>query len=362
MVTESLKIDGSRGEGGGQILRVSVALAAVMGKPVEVYNVRAKRSPPGLRPQHVAAVKALTEIAQADASGLVIGSRQVRFVPKELKSGEFSFDAGTAASTTLILQSLMPVMAFSGGESSVEVRGGTNNPLAPTVEFLQTVLLPAIGRQGFRGAVQLVRRGFYPRGGGILKGRIESIDALRPLVVTEFGSVTRVFGLSYSSRLPSHIVERMARSAAERLRDGGYAEAEIATESLQPEDPKCALSPGCGIILFAELSSGGILSGDSLGELGKPAEKVGAQAAEDLLRQLRSGVPVEKHLGDQVVVYMALADGRSVIRTTQLTLHTTTCACVAEEITGAKFVVDGRLSGPATITCEGIGLRTRFLE
>jgi len=356
-----LKIDGSWGEGGGQILRVSVALAAVMGEPVEVYNVRSKRSPPGLRPQHLAAVKALAEIAQANVIGLERGSRQVRFVPGGLKTGRFSFDAGTAASTTLIFQSLMPVMIFSGGESSVEVRGGTNNPLAPTAEFLRTVLLPSIAKQGFRGVVELVRRGFYPRGGGILRSRIEPIGTLQSLEMTEFGRVNRVFGFSYSSKLPSHIVERMARSATERLRDAGYGEAQIVLEPLQPKDPKCALDPGCGIILFAELSSGCILSGDSLGKLGKPAEKVGVEAAEGLLRQLRSGAPVDEHLGDQLVVYMALARGRSVIKATQLTLHTATCVHVAQEITGAKFGVDGHHSEPATITCQGIGFRNRFL-
>lgn len=359
---EVLRVDGSWGEGGGQILRASLSLAAVLGESVEVYNVRARRSPPGLRPQHLAAVKALAEVAEADVTGLEIGSREVRFVPGGLRSGSFSFDAGTAASTTLILQSLMPVMAFSEGGCSVELRGGTNNPLAPTVEFLQTVLFPTIRRQGFRGIVELLRRGFYPGGGGVLRAMVEPIASLQPLELTEFGGVARVFGLSYSSRLPAHIAERMARAAAERLRSGGYSNAEIVTEVLQPNDRKCAFNPGCGIIVFAELSSGSILSGDSLGELGKPAERVGVEAAEELLEQLRGGSPVDKHLGDQVVLYMALARGSSVINTTQLTLHATTCMHVAEKITGARFAVEGRLSGPATIRCEGFGLENRFLR
>jgi RNA 3'-terminal phosphate cyclase (ATP) len=343
------------------MLRVSIALSAVTGNPVRLYSIRAKRSPPGLRPQHVTAVKAVAQILDAEVSDLKVGSMEVSFSPKSPKSGRFLFDAGTAASTTLILQSLMPTMGFAPNNVYVEVRGGTNAPWAPVVEYLQGVLLPTIGKMGLKGSVSLLRRGFYPRGGGIVRASVEPVKNLKPLVSTEFGEVRRIRGLSYSSRLPPHIVERMAKSAEQTLRASGYGNFEIELECLQPEHPKCAIDPGCGVILFAELSSGAIIGSDSLGALGKPAEKVGKEAATRLLDQLKTEAPVDKYLGDQLIVYMALADGYSKIRVSELTLHTITCIHVSEKIVGATFEVVGEQGKPATIACNGIGLVNRFL-
>jgi len=351
-----IAIDGSYGEGGGQILRVSISLSAVTGKPVRIYNIRAKRSPSGLRTQHATAVKAVAQVEDAEVRGLKVGSSEVSFYPKSPKAGDLIFDAGTAASTTLILQSLMPAMAFSPGRVSVEVRGGTNAPWAPAVDYLQGVLLPMLSKMGLKGNVTLICRGFYPRGGGVVKASVEPVKKLQPIVLTDFGEVKRISGLSYSSRLPSHVVERMARSAEQALKEEGYGNISIGLENLQAGYSKCAIDVGCGIILFAELSSGAIVGSDSLGTLGKPAEKVGREAAMRLLAQLRTKAPVDRHLGDQLIVYMALADGYSKIRVSELTLHTITCIHVSEKIVGAKFEVDGEQGKPATIACNGIGL------
>lgn len=355
-----IEIDGSWGEGGGQILRVSVALAAITGKPIRVHNIRAKRSPSGIRPQHETAAKAVAELSQAEVKGLSVGSMELEFRPKGITGGKFLFDAGTAASTSLILQSLMPIMAFSDGDTWTEVRGGTNNPLAPPVDYLQRVLLPTLARTGFRGSVELVRRGFYPRGGGVVTAWTEPVRRLSPIVLTEFGEVRRIHGLSYSSRLPCHIVERMARSANKTLTNAGFREADIGLECLQPKDGRCALSPGCGIILLAELSTGAILGSDSLGEIGKTAERVGQEAAEPLCRRLKAGAPVDMHLGDQLIVYMALADGRSEIRVEELTSHTLSCIHVSKIIVGADFEVSSERGGAATIKCDGVGLENAF--
>ncbi len=357
----SIQIDGAWGEGGGQILRVLVALSAVTGNPVRIYNIRAKRSPPGLRPQHLTAVKAIAELTDAEASGLEVGSSVVAFHPKTPKSGKFIFEAGTAASTTLILQGLMPTMAFTPSTVSAEVHGGTNNPWAPVIDYLQGVLVPTLKRMGFQGSVELIRRGFYPRGGGIVRASVTPLKRLRPTVLTEFGEVERIGGLSYSCRLPSHITERMARSAERLLRREGYEELDFTLECLQPSDSRCSIDAGCGIILFAELSSGAVLGSDSLGQLGKPAEKVGEEAAVDLSRQLSTRAPVDKHLGDQLIVYMALADGESEIRVSELTLHTVTSIHVSESIIGAAFTTVGKQGSPATIRCRGVGLENRFL-
>lgn len=350
-----IEIDGSWGEGGGQILRVGVALSAVIEKPIRIYDIRAKRSAPGLRPQHETAVRAVAQITGAEVKGLKVGSSELEFSPKKAKGGKFLFDAGTAASTSLILQSLMPTMIFSTESSQIEIHGGTNNPWAPIVDYIQEALLPTIVKMGFRGSIELVRRGFYPRGGGIVKVNTSPIERLDPLVLKEFGEIRRIYGLSYSSRLPIHIVDRMAKSATKTLQDAGYDGTTIRRECLRPSDRRCAIDPGCGIILFAELTSGAIIGSDSLGKINKSAERVGYETARSLIEQLKTSCPIDEHLGDQLIVYMALADGFSEIRVGELTLHTVTCIHVSEQVTDAKFEVFGEVGKQATITCKGIG-------
>ena len=341
------------GEGGGQILRVSVALSTILGKPIRLHNIRRRRSPSGLRPQHKTAVEALTRMSKASVEGLKIGSTRLTFSPAKLTGGRFFFDTGTAGSVSLILQSLLPVMAFSTRRFHVEVCGGTNNPMAPPVDYLEGVLLPTVSKMGLNASIQLRKRGFYPRGGGIVKAEVEPIEQLKPLTLTEFKAIQEITGASYSSRLPCHIVERMAKSAGKTLTDGGHKDAKIRLECLQPNDRKCARDPGTGILLLAKLLPQGILGSDSLGELGKPAEQVGWEAASNLINQLAAASPVDKFLGDQLIIYMALASGPSTIRVSELTLHTLTCMAVSKIIAGVSFNVTGSQGKPATITCGG---------
>ncbi|MFH0897220.1 MAG: RNA 3'-terminal phosphate cyclase [Candidatus Bathyarchaeota archaeon] len=357
----SIEIDGSFEEGGGQILRISVALAAIVGKSIKIHNIRVKRSRPGIMPQHETAVRAVAELSQAVVKGLRLGSTELEFNPKRIINGRFLFDVGTAASTSLVLQSLMPIMAFSDGSTWVEVHGGTNNPWAPPADYLQEVLLPTLGRFGFKGSVELVRRGFYPNGGGIVKAWAEPIKRLNSLNLTEFGEIRRIHGLSYSSKLPCHIVQRMSKSANRTLMDAGFKEADIKVDCSQPANERAAPSPGCGVILLAELSTGAILGSDSLGEIGKPAEKVGQEAADSLCKQLKTGAPVGKHLGDQLIPYMALARGRSEIKVEELTLHTLSCIHIVEVILGANFEITGEKGRPTRIICDGIGLENASL-
>jgi RNA 3'-terminal phosphate cyclase (ATP) len=355
-----LGIDGGALEGGGQILRASIALSAVVGEPIRIFNVRARRSKPGLRLQHMAALRAVAELTDAETIGLEKGSREVEFHPKHPLGGRFRLDVGSAGSTTLVLQALMPVAAFASEATKVEITGGTNNPMAPPIEFLQRVLLPTIAGMGYRGSIDLRRRGFYPRGMGFIRAYIDPIRELEPIQLTEFGEVKAIRGLSYSCRLPPHITERMAKSSEGILRDAGYEDVEIELERFDRGDGRCSTDPGCGIVLFAETTRS-VLGADSLGKLGKPAEEVGREAAEDLIDQLRREAPIDRHLGDQLIVYAALARGRSVFKVSELTLHTLTCIRVSEKIVGASFEVVGKKRDPATIFTEGIGLKNRFL-
>ncbi|RLG03915.1 MAG: RNA 3'-phosphate cyclase [Thaumarchaeota archaeon] len=351
-----IEIDGSMGEGGGQILRNAVALSAVLLKSIRVYNIRARRSNPGLRPQHLTGVKAVAALSSAEVSGLKVGSREITFRPRRLGGGRMRFDAGTAGSTTLMLQSLMPAMAFSSSEVEVELRGGTNNPMAPPVEYFQYVLLPTLERMGCRFEVSLLRRGFYPKGGGVVRARSSPVNQLKPIRLIEAGGVKRIFGLSYSCRLPSHIVERMASTAERILGESGY-DVEVRREVLKPGDKACSLDPGCGIILVAELGSGAVMGADSLGRLGVPAERVAEEAARSLLKQISSGAPVDRHLGDQLVIWASLASGISEYRVSELTTHTTTSIELCRILAGAEAEVDGRVGEPATIRIRGIGHR-----
>jgi RNA 3'-phosphate cyclase len=314
-----------------------------------------------LRAQHLNAVKAVGMLTDAKVKGLQIGSKEIEFAPGPPKAGKFNVNVGTAGSTSLVLQALMPAMAFTSDRVFVEIVGGTNNPLAPAIDYLQHILLPTIEKMGYRGSIELLRRGFYPRGQGIVRAFADPVKTLNPIILKEFGHVRKIRGLSYSSRLPSHIVERMAQGAKRTLQNSGYENFEIELECLQPEHGRCAVNPGCGIILFAELSSGAVIGSDSLGKPGKPAEKVGQEAATELLKQLSAKAPVDKHLGDQLIIWISLARGTSIIHVSELTLHTITCIEVSKKIVGATFDVQGKLGEPAVITCKGIGLENKYL-
>jgi len=357
-----IEVDGSILEGGGQLLRVSIALSAVTGTPVRVFNIRAKRSNPGLRPQHLKAVEAVAKLVSARTSGLSVGSKEIEFVPSRAEARDLEIDVGTAGSVGLVLQAMMPAMAFATGPMTVVIKGGTNNPMAPPIDFLERVLFPALQNLGVSASLELVRRGFYPRGQGLVKMRMHPVTSVSSLVLTEFGELRRISGLAYSSRLPDHVANRMVSASKLALRKDGYSDVSIIQEILRQGDPRCAVDLGCGIILVAELSSGGIIGGDSLGERGMPAEEVGTKAAQRLIEQLERRAPVDRHLGDQLAVWIGLAKGTSVIRVCELTLHALTCVEVIQRIGGAKFAIDGEKGKPATITCQGIGLENKAIR
>jgi len=352
-----IEISGDMLEGGGQILRNSISLATVANKSIRIFNIRAKRSKPGLRAQHMNAVKAIAKLADAKVSGLTLGSNEIFFNPKSIKGGSFRIDIGTAGSSSLVLQALMPVVVYSSNTVDIEIKGGTNTINAPPIEYMQKVLLPMISKMGFKGFINLKRRGFYPKGQGFINARFEPVKAIKPIQLTEFGKVETIYGISHSSNLPSHIAERMAKSASAALAEKGYSSVNIKTEVLRSGDPKCALDPGCELVLLAELSSRSIIGTNSLGKIGKSAERVGMEAAENLLVQLNKAAPVDKHLADQLIPYMSIADGRSKIMTTELTLHTLTCMEVSKRILHIDFKVKGELGEPASIECDGIGLK-----
>lgn len=350
-----IKVDGSMLEGGGQILRMSIALSAVLGIPVRVFNIRAKRSDPGLKAQHITAIKSVAELVNAEVEGLKLDSMEIIFKPRNIKNGNFRFDIGTAGSTTLVLQSLLPAVAFAKSKINVEIIGGTDNPLAPPIDYLINVLKPLLSKFGYNFDVTVLRRGFYPRGGGIIRVYVNPVDKLKPITLENQGDIKVVKGISYSSRLPDHIVRRMVNSASKILEKHDF-NVEIDTEILQVNHPKCALNPGCGIVLWAETTTGCILGANSLGEIGKPAEKVGEEAAIKLLEEINSGGTVDSHAADQLIVYMILAEGRSIIKTGNLTMHTLTCIELSKMFL-PKVSFEVHEGKPTIIECIGTGFR-----
>ena len=349
-----IEVDGSIGEGGGAVLRTALALSAVSWKPVHIYNIRAKRTKPGLQPQHLRGVEALTKLTNARVEGLGLHSKELKFEPSAIEGGRYHVDIGTAGSTMLILQILMPAAVFASKPVEVEITGGTDNPFAPPVDFLKNVTLPMLRKMGYRGEVECVQRGHYPRGGGIVRAHIEPLEKLQALRLTEPGRVVHIAGVAHCVCLPAHIATRMAHAASMALIKAGHAKVDIKAESYPPtKDPH--LGPGTGITLWAETESGAILGASSLGKRGKPAEQVGREAAESLIKQLQTGRAVDRHLIDQLVPYLALAEGESEITSAELTSHALTNIALVEQILGVRFEVEGELKQPGRIRVEGLG-------
>jgi len=350
-----IDIDGSMLEGGGQLLRMAVAYSTIIGKPIRVYKIRAKREEPGLRPQHLAAVKAVGELCSATVEGLKIGSSEVVFHPGAIVGGRHRFDIGTAGSIGLLLQCVAPVAAYAKKPTHLEVVGGTSVMRSMPVLMLKEVVWKALKEMGFKGELNIEREGFYPRGGGVVEANISPVEGLRPLRLLEDMKLSCIHGLSLCERLPSHVAERQATTAERLLREAGYHNLKIGREVL--ERGRSPLSPGSLICLWAESETPCYFGSNGLGERGKPAEEVGREAAEDLLRQLKTGVTVDLHTADNLIIWCSLAEGESVFRTSELTLHTVTAIRLAEMITEARFEVEGSLGKPSLIKCRGTGLK-----
>ncbi|MBN1324172.1 MAG: RNA 3'-terminal phosphate cyclase [Methanotrichaceae archaeon] len=302
-----IEIDGSHGEGGGQIVRTSVALSAVCGEPVRVFKIRKGRPRPGLAAQHVKAIEAMAMISGAQTVGVAVGSMEVVFRPGKVMGGSVRIDIGTAGSVTLLIECLLPALTRGEGPVSLQVNGGTDVRWSPTIDYLERVALPAISSFGVVASLRRVQRGYYPRGGGIVYLDVVP-GALRPADLAIVPAPVR--GISHSSNLPPHVAKRQALAAEEALARSGY-QGEIDIEVLQ------APSTGSGITLWS-----GLKGGSSLGERGLPAERVGSNAAGNLIEELGSSAAVDVFLADQLIPYLALAGGSFSARA--ITKHTLT--------------------------------------
>lgn len=309
-----LTIDGSQGEGGGQIIRTSLALSLITGKAFRVERVRARRDPPGLKRQHLAAVHAARQVGGAEVTGASVGAREFTFVPGEVKPGEYTFSIGTAGSSTLVLQTVLPPLMRAEGPSVVTLEGGTHNAFAPPFDFLQKSFLPLVNRTGPHVTAELERYGFYPPGGGRFHVYIEPAARPRRLDIGEAGRTLARRAVALVVKLPPAIGERELAVVRERL---GFAD-----DELRVEESRNALSPGNVVMIEVESEQLTALF-TSVGERGLRAEVVAERAADEAARYFEHGAPVDEHLADQLLIPLALGAGGS-YTTGPPSLHTTT--------------------------------------
>jgi RNA 3'-terminal phosphate cyclase (ATP) len=346
-MSKAISIDGRYGEGGGQILRTSLALASLLRKPLEMHHIRGGRKKPGLRPQHLMAVKAMASITGGKAKGVEPGSMHLFFEPGQIKTGSYSFDVGTAGSTSLVLQTMLPALLFGEGTSRVIIRGGTHVPWSPCLHYLTGVFAPALERMGGVLTLEIERWGWYPKGGGKIIAGISAVSGLRPAERTQRGDLRTIRVLSAVSNLPMGIGERQRDQVIKRFDSQGL------------ETPRTEIvnapSLGTGTLVFLVSSfEGGTAGFSALGQKGKRAEKIADDACSQLFQFVASNAAVDEYLADQLVPYMALAKGRSSIVTKRITNHLKTNIWVVEQFLPVTFRAD-EIKG--IVSVEGVGFR-----
>ena len=344
-----LRIDGAQGEGGGQVLRTSLTLSAITGKPVRVENIRAGRKKPGLLRQHLTAVRAVADVCGGEVEGAEVGSSAVTFRPGPPRSGRYRFAVGTAGSACLVCQTVLPVLMGAQGESALQFEGGTHNPQAPPYDFLKYVYFPLLRRMGATVRAELQRPGFYPAGGGAFHVALTAPETPAPIELMERDRSTRIEAWALSSRLPKHIVTR-----------------EIAVVRAELNLPKrfCRLrpvdSPGPGNVVCILIDSNTPELVVAFGAVGRPAEEVAQDAVAQTRRYLEANVPVGEHLADQLVLLLALAGGR--FRTRTLSSHASTNIGVVRAFLGdeAVKVEEDRARSDATVACSRNQMRAQL--
>ncbi|GAB4377533.1 MAG: RNA 3'-terminal phosphate cyclase [Elainellaceae cyanobacterium] len=340
---EMLHIDGSYGEGGGQILRTSLSLAAITGQPIRIDRIRARRAKPGLAIQHLTGVRAAAALCQATVTGDHVGSTQLEFIPSQpVQAGQYIFDVaetlgtGSAGAITLILQTILLPLALTTGESIVSLRGGTFVPWSPPAPYIEQVYLPCLQQMGVQAMVTITAWGWYPRGGGELvlqvSGNGGGVGSLHSIDLLKRGNLQQVRGWAIVTELPSHIPQRMA-SRAENL----LAQAQLKAQ-VQPLR-KRGVGPGAGIFLMAEYEQSRTGFG-AIGKLGLPAEEVATIATQELLDFHANGAPVDVHLADQLLLPAALASEPSQYCVPEVSTHLLTNAWVIEQFNLAKTAID----------------------
>lgn len=348
-----ITIDGSLGEGGGQVLRSSLTLAILTGRPVRVHNIRARRPKPGLQAQHLAAVRAAASISAAEVTGATLGSQELTFAPGPARPGEYRADIGTAGSTSLVLQTVflpLALVAAPGsrdaagdgtGASGLALTGGTHVPWSPCTHYLTLHWLPMLRRLGFDADIELLLGGFYPEGNGQVRASIRPVNRIAALRLPERGALKRISGISAVANLDLSIARRQRARALARLQ-GRHNLVEIELLDLP------ARNKGTFLLLLAEFKHGAACY-VSLGAIGKRAEQVADEACLWLEKFLAGAGAVDEHLADQLLLPLAFADGESLFRASRATEHLRTNAEVIRAFGAAEIEIEKEQGGVARV-------------
>jgi RNA 3'-terminal phosphate cyclase (ATP) len=329
-----VKIDGSYGEGGGQILRTAISLSAITGKPVEVCNIRTNRTNPGLRPQHLAGIKIIADLFHAKSENLKIGAEWIRFSPSDkFEGGSIKIDIGTAGSIPLILMTVVPAVSLSNNSLQIEVTGGTDVRASPTIDYIKYIVAKSYLSIGPKFSVDVLKRGYYPKGGGLVQCTIKpcKTPGTIELLATRYLEPKII---SVCSQLPAHVAKRQISSAL---------------IALEKKDIRCSnytasietsISPGSSILVYSAADFSLYVGGDSIGERGKRAEAVGTEAAMQFLDSAVAEATVDPFLADMLVLPLALSKGRSRYRVARVTQHLLTNLHIVSEIVRCKYSIE----------------------
>ncbi len=332
-----LEIDGAQKSGSGTILRLSVALASIIGEPLHIYNIRKKRSEPGLRPQHLESVLTAAKLCNAEVKGAYVGSQEIWFKPGEIEGGEISAEIGTAGSIPMLIMTVLPICAFAKKPVTLKIsKGGTDVRFSPTINYLINVFLKILGRMGLKAQIEVKRYGYYPKGMGEVTLRVQPCRELQPIKLEEFGRIKNVEGVSVCTFLANRrVAERQAKEAERILHARGFSpKIRVINDFSNP------LQKGSSLVLWAETDTGVVLGSDSIGELRKTSERVAREAARGLLEEIDARATVDIHMADMLIPYVALAKGKSIYLARMITDHMESNMWLANEILGVEFSVE----------------------
>nr|WP_321496926.1 RNA 3'-terminal phosphate cyclase [uncultured Methanolobus sp.] len=337
-----IEIDGSYGEGGGQILRTSAALSAIIGEDIHVTNIRRNRPKEGLKPQHLMSIETAAGLCDADIEGAFPGSTDIYFSPSEIKGINDTISIGTAGSIPLLMQAIMPIAIFAKERTKLRISGGTDVAWSPSIDYIREVTLKALKMMGYQAEINLIERGYYPQGGGVAEIEITPSYLKGFYYAYENKSENSIIhGVSHCSRLPEHVAKRQAESAIRILGEiGKEADIGITSDNFR--------STGSGITLWS-----GLCGSVSIGKKGLPAEKVGEHAAKEMLDELLFGAEVDVHVADQLIPYMGLAgEGSFTVR--EVSKHCLTNIHITEKMLDVRFSInqDKEKKGPVEIAVE----------
>jgi len=343
-----ITIDGGAKSGSGTIVRYSVALASLLGKEVRIQNIRAKRENPGLRAQHLKVLQACQEMCHGVVENASVGAKEITYIPKEkFQGGGYSWDIGTAGSTTMMAQTLLPLACFAPMPSIFRVEGGLFQDFAPSAYHMKFVLLPLLELMGLRARLDIVRPGYVPKGGGIIEVKVGPARKLKAIELTEQGQILSIKGIALSSHLKEkRVSQRMAEECQKVLSSYGY-KAEI-----QKIEDESSLQEGAALAIYGETSLGSRIGSDRAGRPGRSSESIGRYVAESFVEDVKTGAAVDRYIADQIIIYAGLAEGVTRYSIPRISEHVETNLWLIEEFLGARATITGNV-----VEIEGIGFK-----